>query len=295
MKETTGLNKQTIISNPSPSQKTKKKAIASNMIEYYNGENIGVDGKDAANDILAESDEDSSKCIIFSLLLIDKPNMHMNVTSDFEIKRSEGIFASMIKKSDECHEAYFGLGKILFFKNEINKAIEMFELAIKYYEEDPVYCLWAAFTQFYLYKRCARHSVRKRDYALKTEHYAHVCIKSNKKDANALMIMLNLVLDLEKHSDLVKMIPKYHPEDLAVLIKEADDYKGYIAWAHIYISRDNIEFASNILDELIDFYPNNIEAYFKLWSLKKSKPQEAMDVAEKMFLSCTNFYTLETK
>lgn len=61
MKETTGLNKQTIISNPSPNQKTKKKAIASNMIEYYNGENIGVEGKDAANDVLMESDDDSSR------------------------------------------------------------------------------------------------------------------------------------------------------------------------------------------------------------------------------------------
>ena len=37
----------------------------------------------------------------------------------------------MITKFDDCHEAYFGLGKILFCKNELAKALEMFELAIK--------------------------------------------------------------------------------------------------------------------------------------------------------------------
>jgi hypothetical protein len=295
VKETTGLDKQAIISKPLTTQNTKKVAIASNMIEYYNGENIGVGGKDAEHEIIVDSDVDNSRSIIFSLLLIDKENMHINVTSDFEIKRCEGIFASMIRKSDECHEAYFGLGKILFFKNEIPKAVEMLQLAIELFGEDPVYCFWAAIAQFYLYKRCERHSVRKRDYAAKTEHYANVCIKYNKKDTNALFIMLNLVIDIDNNKDVINLVPKYHAQDLAVMIKEADCYKGYIAWAYIYIARGSVEFAVDVLEELIQFYPSNIEAYFKLWSMKRSKPEEAMEVADKMFLSCTNFYTLETK
>lgn len=74
-----------------------------------------------------------------------------------------------------------------------------------------------------------------------------------------------------------------------------DEYKGYLAWVEVYVRRGNNKFAVEVLEELIEYYPGNPEGYFRLWRLKKESPSQAIEVAEKMFLSCTNFYTLETK
>jgi tetratricopeptide (TPR) repeat protein len=143
-------------------------------------------------------------------------------------------------ENESCHEAYFGLGKIYFEKNEITKAIEMFDKAIELYQYDPLYCLWASLAQYYIYKRCSQFSVRKKEFAMKLERYCLVAIHKNKnskdpkdKDLNAMFIMLKLLLDLEHISVDVKVPTKYTAEDLAVMIKLADNYIGYLAWAEI--------------------------------------------------------------
>lgn len=201
----------------------------------------------------------------------------------------------MVTKAKDCHEAYFGLGKILFSKNEISKAAELFELAIRTFERDPVYMLWAAMALFYQYKRCPKHSPRKRELAVKVEDYAVGCIEANKQDLNALFIYLHLVLDLDLNAAVIRLTPKYKAEDVAVWMKQVDNYKGYLAWVEVYLRRGDKRFATEVLEELIEFYPGNPEAYFRMWSMKRDNPVQAMDVAEKMFLCCTNFYTLETK
>jgi hypothetical protein len=81
---------------------------------------------------------------------------------------------------------------------------------------------------------------------------------------------------------------------LASWAKEADNYKGYLAWVLIYIKRKK-DLAMDVLEELVEFYPENPEAYFKLWSIIKRDTDESLEIAERMFLSCTNFYMLETK
>jgi hypothetical protein len=63
----------------------------------------------------------------------------------------------------------------------------------------------------------------------------------------------------------------------------------------IYLHQGKKQFAIDVLEELIEFYPENPEAYFKLWSLLNKDTDESLEVAEKMFLCCTNFYMLETK
>lgn len=59
----------------------------------------------------------------------------------------------MAKKYSYCSEAYFGLGKIYFSRDHLVKALEMFEYALKGPKRDPVYCLWTAMTQLYLYRK----------------------------------------------------------------------------------------------------------------------------------------------
>lgn len=91
VKGTTVFAKQGIISQPNENQKAKKVAIASNMIEYYNGENIGVEGKDNNLSIdekdMGPANNRTINDAIFSLLLIEKHMMHMNIVSDYEIKK----------------------------------------------------------------------------------------------------------------------------------------------------------------------------------------------------------------
>jgi len=133
-----------------------------------------------------------------------------------------------------------------------------------------------------------------------------VCTDTFNKDLNALFIYLKLVLDLEVIAADVRLTPKCSPEDIALMIKQADTYKGYLAWAEICVSREksqnnkmflpkgNKRFAVEVLEELIEFYPENHEAYFRLWSLYETEPHKAIDVAEKMFLCCTNFHNISS-
>jgi hypothetical protein len=52
----------------------------------------------------------------------------------------------------------------------------------------------------------------------------------------------------------------------------------------IYLHQGKKQFAVDVLEELIEFYPENPEAYFKLWSLLTKDSDESQEVAEKMFL-----------
>lgn len=68
--------------------------------------------------------------------------------------------------------------------------------------------------------------------------------------------------ELEKNKSELKVKPKFVLEDIAVRIKELDEYMGYMAWSEIYLSRkDKVEFGLSVLNELVEFYPNAIFAY----------------------------------
>ena len=75
------------------------------------------------------------------------------MTCDYELKECEHTFSNMAKRYSYCSEAYFGLGKIYFSRDHLSKAQEMFEYALKGPKSDPVYNLWAAMTQLYLYRK----------------------------------------------------------------------------------------------------------------------------------------------
>ena len=231
----------------------------------------------------------------FLLLLLNCDNMHMNINSDYDIKRWESIFTSMASKYNDWHKAYFKLGKILFCKNELKRALEMFELAIKTYNMEPSYCLWASFTSLYLYNRWPKHLPSKNTFAAKVEKYAIEWLRLNKQEVNAMFILISLVLDIEISNSATKIKPKFAVEDLAVMIKEVDDYKGYISWSEIYIWRGKTKFATDVLEELIDYYPDKSEAYFRLWSLYNKFPSSTLEIAEKMYSHCSNFKNLDAK
>lgn len=78
-----------------------------------------------------------------------------------------------------------------------------------------------------------------------------------------------MTIDLEKNKAELKIKPKFVVEDIAVWIKELDEYMGYLAWAEIYISKKDskVEFGLSVLNEMVEFYPNLIFAYIRLWNI----------------------------
>ena len=167
--------------------------------------------------------------------------MHMHITSDYELKEWDHIFSAMVTKHSYCPEAYFGLGKIYFSRNHLTKALEMFEHALHGTKRDPVYCLWAAFTLLYLYRR-AKKIDKKISIAIRIEEYTLEWLGMNNHDINALFILLYLVLDVTTNLSNSGFEPQYSPEDLAVWAKEIDNYKGYLAWVEVYLHRGNKRF-----------------------------------------------------
>lgn len=89
---------------------------ASAMIQYYNiAYNIGMHAKERMH-LDNEGIKFSANDIVMNLLLIGSKTIHMDITSDYELKECEHIFNVMIKRYSFCHEAYFGLAKIYFSK-----------------------------------------------------------------------------------------------------------------------------------------------------------------------------------
>jgi tetratricopeptide (TPR) repeat protein len=174
--------------------KKEGKGVATTaLIEYYTGGNFGVrnDANGKEGEVIAQY---SVNDIVTSLILLDN-HMYTHIISDYEMKKCEHIFTSMISKYSMCHEAYFGLGKILLSKNELEHALEMLELSLRAPKRDPVYLLWTALTLYYLFKRCQSQQTRKL-YAKKIEEYTMECITQNNNDLNALFILLQLVSHL---------------------------------------------------------------------------------------------------
>jgi hypothetical protein len=61
-----------------------------------------------------------------------------------------------------------------------------------------------------------------------------------------------------------------------------------------FLPKGNKKFAVEVLEEMIQFYPQNPEAYFRLWSITKDNPAKQMEIANQMFLLCTNYENNES-
>ncbi|CAI2360996.1 unnamed protein product [Moneuplotes crassus] len=271
---------------------------SSAIVEYYNlshGIGMHANERDGGENVEDHQICNSANDIILQLLLLGvekKYNMH--ITCDYELKECEYLFEDMADRYSYCPEAYFGLGKIYFSKNLIDKALGMFELSLQGPKRDPVYCLWAAMALLYMLQT-TKSSQKKLKILHNIEIYCTECLESQSQDTNALFILLFATLSGMSQFSEKKYAPKYSPEDIAVFIKEINNYKGYLAWTEIYLYKDKKKFAIEVLEELVEFHPQIPEAYFKLCQLYNPDSDEAFETAEAMFLHCTNFHMLETK
>lgn len=65
-------------------QNTKNFDPVTNLVEYYHIESLEANDKE--QDKVGTDESKTINDIIFSLLLINKDNMHMNINSDYEMK-----------------------------------------------------------------------------------------------------------------------------------------------------------------------------------------------------------------
>jgi TolA-binding protein len=65
----------------------------------------------------------------------------MLVVSDYELSKSSQAFSQMLKKQ-KTHEAYFGLGKNLFYMSDYEGASKNLLHAIKLNMSNGTYMIW---------------------------------------------------------------------------------------------------------------------------------------------------------
>ena len=216
--------------------------------------------------------------LIISLLLLKDEGMHLNVITDYEIKKSLTYFEQMTKQISGDTEAYFGIAKLWFHMGYLEKASQMFERAIDSNENyaDPVHYLWAAFSNLYLLRRTEGTSA-KLPIAKIVQNYCLLSLEELdmspelKLDFYFILIFLDLHFR-ESQRDFQMMPSKFLPdisaEDCAIEIKMIDPvYLGYISWGEIYLLKEEKkQLGVDVMVELISVHPENPEAYFSLWS-----------------------------
>jgi hypothetical protein len=115
------------------------------------------------------------------------------------------------------------------------------------------------------------------------------------KNINALFVLLNLSILLQKNQAYLQIEIKHCPEEYALKIKEMDNYLGYLAWAEIYLATKKTEkFGRNVLRELVKEYPSQPEGYLRMWSIK-FEDDFMLEISEKMFIMGTEVTTFEAK
>lgn len=61
--------------------------------------------------------------------------------SDYEIKQCMKAFKALLNKAPDCHEAHFGLGKLLASVGKFESALEHFKEASRIEVQDEIYKL----------------------------------------------------------------------------------------------------------------------------------------------------------
>ena len=83
-----------------------------------------------------------------------------------------------------------------------------------------------------------------------------------------------------------------------MLIKKADEYVGYLAWAEVYLStKDKREVGIQVLEDLVRDHPNRPQAYLRLWNIYNltGNKNKSYEIAEKLFLYGTGYSSIEIR
>lgn len=102
-------------------------------------------------------------------------------------------------------------------------------------------------------------------------HIICVIEKDNPKNIQIegwwIMLIISTFIDLHKNQKIFQEKIIYEPKYCIKKIKEKDDYLSYICYAEYnYLIDDNYQI-DKLLKQLINKYPNKVEAYLRYWQL----------------------------
>jgi len=148
---------------------------------------------------------------ILFVLLIGSKSFHSYILSDAEANRCRIFFRNLIKKSDACHEAYFGLAKIYYHLKKYEYALEHVRKAISNRPHDYLYLLWKGLILYFLLiskseEDLASEKTRVKGYLSECEEALMLSVKLN-KTSNTLathFILMRLSIFMKNNKSVLK-------------------------------------------------------------------------------------------
>ena len=117
------------------SKNSKKQLSRSVVGEASLAGNSGIDKESIFTSTAIQVKLEPASCFMWFLI---KRKSIGDVLPDYELSYCKKIFKEMINKQPSCHEALFGLAKLLFHDKKHMKSLNYLEKAIKI-TQDPLY------------------------------------------------------------------------------------------------------------------------------------------------------------
>ena len=203
-----------------------------------------------------------------------------DVISDYEMKKCKKVFKSILKKQPDCHEAHFGIGKLLAHQGLIEKSRKHLQKALSLQPSDKLYQIWNLVVH--------NKDFRNRAEALSFCSLTKTLFQSYPNQLEVLWGRMRL--GFNKYIDCPKDLEL--PQVTAARIREIDDYYGYLAWSEVFMndkSEKTREKGIHVLQELIRCFSYRPEAYLRLWQHYNESSQHslALHVATECFVKVT--------
>lgn len=200
-----------------------------------------------------------SKLDYSPLILFMMPETHLKyLIPDYELTSCRLIFESTL-----CHESFFGLGRLYAYEGKFFKASEYLTKAVSC-STDTFYELWNALIKV--------KTGENNEKALEKISFFQQfwCCGIMKRTDNLVNKLKNLG-GVEGYWGLLELALKSvdevdKPEFYATQIKALDEYCGYLAWAEVFLRKNDNENFLSLIGQLIKRYGLRPEAYVKQWN-----------------------------
>ena len=216
------------------------------------------------------------------ILLILRRKHYRDVAPDVELARYKEVCYEMISKLSNCHEAHFGLAKLLTYEGNYEQAEQHLNIALSEDKTSEIYNMWLG-----VLKSLSLNSKAK---ALASRRFceSNIYLALARKNLRKVELLWSLMnISLLDYLIIGQEIES--PQHYASRIKEIDNFYGYLAWSEVLMRSEtsaNKDRSEAVLQELIQVYPSRPESYIKLWyHYYASKSYSlSLSVAEAAFL-----------
>ncbi|CAG9333882.1 unnamed protein product [Blepharisma stoltei] len=176
-----------------------------------------------------------------------------DLISDYEIKSCLKAFNALLLKAPDCHEALFGLGKLLANMGKLDQALDYFKRASRINHSDEIYNICHSITHAKLYNQTKGE-------IMTSKSLLERCLQYETRQIDTIWAIMQLSVSSLVDSSMSFEDAEYY----ASWIKQRHSYYGYLAWSEVFIAKKEERKGVEILKALIEIYPDKPEAYLKL-------------------------------